>query len=91
MVFMALRLVEIWRVLKPDGGMYLHCDPHASHYLKQTMRLHLRTQRVPQRNCVETNQHQVTRNPALRPRQRQNLLLHKVIIRFRIESAVPAS
>ena len=35
MVFMALRLVEIWRVLKPDGGMYLHCDPHASHYLKQ--------------------------------------------------------
>ena len=35
MVFMALRLVEIWQVLKPDGGMYLHCDPHPSHYLKQ--------------------------------------------------------
>ena len=35
MAFMALRLVEIWRVLKPDGSMYLHCDPHASHYLKQ--------------------------------------------------------
>ena len=35
MAFMALRLVEIWRVLKPNGSMYLHCDPHASHYLKQ--------------------------------------------------------
>jgi len=35
MVFMALRLVEVWRVLSPTGGLYLHCDPHASHYLKQ--------------------------------------------------------
>lgn len=35
LAFMALRLIEIERVLKPTGGMYLHCDPHASHYLKQ--------------------------------------------------------
>ena len=35
MVFMALRLTEMWRVLKPTGSLYLHCDPHASHYLKQ--------------------------------------------------------
>ncbi len=35
LVFMTLRLVEIWRVLKPTGSLYLHCDPHASHYLKQ--------------------------------------------------------
>ena len=35
MAFMALRLVEIWRVLGPAGSMYLHCDSHASHYLKQ--------------------------------------------------------
>ena len=35
LAFMALRLVEVWRVLKPSGSMYLHCDPHASHYLKQ--------------------------------------------------------
>lgn len=31
---MAPRLVELWRVLKPNGSLYLHCDPTASHYLK---------------------------------------------------------
>ena len=35
LAFMAPRLAEVWRVLKPNGSMYLHCDPHASHYLKQ--------------------------------------------------------
>jgi site-specific DNA-methyltransferase (adenine-specific) len=34
LVMMALRLVELKRVLKPDGSIYLHCDPTASHYLK---------------------------------------------------------
>jgi DNA modification methylase len=28
------RMVELHRVLKPTGSLYLHCDPHASHYLK---------------------------------------------------------
>ena len=31
---MAPRLVELRRVLKPTGILYLHCDPAASHYLK---------------------------------------------------------
>ena len=31
---MALRLIELRRVLKPTGSIYLHCDPTASHYLK---------------------------------------------------------
>ena len=31
---MAPRLVELRRVLKPTGSLYLHCDPTASHYLK---------------------------------------------------------
>ncbi len=31
---MAPRLVELRRVLKPIGSLYLHCDPTASHYLK---------------------------------------------------------
>ena len=31
---MALRLIELRRVLKPSGSIYLHCDPTASHYLK---------------------------------------------------------
>jgi len=34
---MAPRLVELQRVLKPTGTIYLHCDPTASHYLKMLM------------------------------------------------------
>ncbi len=34
LVNMAARLVELHRVLKPTGSLYLHCDPTASHYLK---------------------------------------------------------
>lgn len=34
---MAPRLVELHRVLKPTGSIYLHCDPAASHYLKLLM------------------------------------------------------
>ena len=35
--FMAVRLIEMHRVLRDDGSIYLHCDPTASHYLKQLM------------------------------------------------------
>ncbi len=34
LVMMAARLVELHRILKPTGSLYLHCDPTASHYLK---------------------------------------------------------
>ncbi len=34
LVMMSSRLVELHRVLKPTGCLYLHCDPTASHYLK---------------------------------------------------------
>ncbi len=34
LVMMTARLVELHRVLKPAGSLYLHCDPTASHYLK---------------------------------------------------------
>lgn len=33
LVMMARRLVELRRVLKPEGSIYLHCDPTASRYL----------------------------------------------------------
>lgn len=33
-VMMTARLVQLHRVLKPTGSLYLHCDPTASHYLK---------------------------------------------------------
>ena len=35
--YMANRLVECHRVLKPTGSIYLHCDPTMSHYLKAVM------------------------------------------------------
>ena len=35
--FMGVRLVEMKRVMKPSGSIYLHCDPTASHYLKELM------------------------------------------------------
>ena len=34
LTMMALRLLQLHRVLKPAGSLYLHCDPTASHYLK---------------------------------------------------------
>lgn len=34
LTMMATRLLELHRVLKPTGSLYLHCDPTASHYLK---------------------------------------------------------
>lgn len=34
LAMMAARFVELRRVLKPTGSLYLHCDPTASHYLK---------------------------------------------------------
>ena len=35
--FIAVRLIEMRRILKDDGSIYVHCDPTASHYLKQLM------------------------------------------------------
>jgi site-specific DNA-methyltransferase (adenine-specific) len=34
LAMMAIRLIELHRVLKSTGSLYLHCDPTASHYLK---------------------------------------------------------
>ncbi len=37
LTFMAIRLIEMHRVLKRTGSIYLHCDDTASHYLKSVM------------------------------------------------------
>ena len=37
LVMMTPRLVELRRVLKPTGSLYLHCDPTASHFLRLTL------------------------------------------------------
>ena len=37
LAYMAIRLLEMKRILKPEGSIYLHCDPTMSHYLKLVM------------------------------------------------------
>ncbi len=37
LTYMAIRLIEMRRILKPTGSIYLHCDPTMSHYLKLAM------------------------------------------------------
>ena len=37
LIMMGIRMLELRRVLKPTGSIYLHCDPTASHYLKTMM------------------------------------------------------
>ena len=37
LAYMAVRLLELRRLLKPTGSVYLHCDPTMSHYLKLVM------------------------------------------------------
>ena len=37
LIYMAVRLLEMKRLLKPTGSIYLHCDPTMSHYLKLVM------------------------------------------------------
>ena len=37
LIMMSLRLIELKRILKSTGSIYLHCDPSASHYLKILM------------------------------------------------------
>lgn len=37
LIMMGIRLIEMRRILKPTGSIYLHCDPTAGHYLKLVM------------------------------------------------------
>ena len=37
LTYMAIRIIEMHRVLKPTGSMYLHCDSAANAYLRMTM------------------------------------------------------
>ena len=37
LAYMSPRMIEMERILKPNGSIYLHCDPTMSHYLKMAM------------------------------------------------------
>ena len=56
------RLIEMHRLLKDTGSIYLHCDPHASHYLKVMMdgifgMKHFRNEIVWKRHHAHNNAH----------------------------------
>ena len=37
LAYMAARILEMRRILKPTGSIFLHCDWHMGHYLKLVM------------------------------------------------------
>ena len=53
LAMMAVRLIELHRVLKPTGSLYLHCDPTASHYLKLLLDAVFGSGPVPERDRLE--------------------------------------
>ena len=55
LTFMGVRLIEMERVLKPTGTIYLHCDPHASHYLKGHDGCPIWSKKFHERDRVEEN------------------------------------
>ena len=56
LAMMAPRLLELHRVLKPSGSIYLHCDPTESHYLKLAMDAVFGKDNFPQRNHLALHQ-----------------------------------
>ena len=56
LAMMAVRLVELHRVLKPTGSLYLHCDPTASHYLKLVLDAVFGPERLSQRDRLEAHE-----------------------------------
>ena len=89
MCFMAVRLLEMRRVLKSTGSIYLHCDPTASHYLKAIM-----DAVYGWRNCVnEIIWHYSSggRSQNHFPKKHDSLLFYAKDIRKRTFNAKPVS
>ena len=66
LAMMAPRLVELWRVLKPTGSLYLHCDPTASHYLKLLLDGDVRAGALPKRDRLASGPVRHGRRKAIR-------------------------
>ena len=75
LAMMAVRLLELHRVLKPTGSLYLHCDSTAGHYLK-LVGCGVRGQELSKRDHLETN-HQPQFRPTLWQDPRHDILLHQ--------------
>ena len=55
LTYMAVRLLEMHRVLKPEGSIWLHCDDTASQFLKIVMDARIRGTELPERGRVEAD------------------------------------
>ena len=78
LTMMAQRMVELHRVLKDTGSIYLHCDPTASHYLKLLMdsvfdSLNFRNELIWKRTSAHSDVAQGARHMGR---------IHDVILRF---------
>ena len=60
LIMMAVRLLEMKRLLKPTGSVYLHCDPTASHYLKLLMDAVFGLREVSKRHHLAIGQVRIT-------------------------------
>ena len=91
LVEMAVRLVELHRVLKPTGSLYLHCDPTASHYLKLVLDAIFGADKFRKRDRLEAAdiaQRRCSGRKALRPVAGRTALLREGI-EVLLDSAVP--
>jgi DNA modification methylase len=76
LAMMAVRLLEMRRVLKATGSLYLHCDPTASHYLKTLLDAVFGPQRfVNEIIWLRANAHNF-KTRSCWPRQHDTLLLY---------------
>ena len=88
LTMMAVRLLEMQRVLKDTGSIYLHCDPTASHYLKLLMdavfgMVHFQNEIVWQRTPAKGNMSvRLSRN-------HDTILCYGASLNARIKSFIP--
>ncbi len=80
LIYMAIRAMEMRRLLKPTGSIYLHCDAFASHYLKLLLdsiigRQNFRTQIVWKRSSAHSDTRQGRRQHG---RIQDNILFYSV-------------
>ena len=86
--WLGVRVLEMHRVLKPTGSIYLHCDPTASHYIKAMMDTIFGEENL-ERDRMEAALWTGGRE-AVRPGSRHHSLLLEWI-RLYVEQAAPAS
>ena len=78
LAYMAARLLEMRRVLKPTGSIYLHCDPTMSHYLKLVMDAIFGRRNFRKRDCLEAHERSRGRPPQARINSRYCSVLRSV-------------